>query len=132
MRSGLDRRAFTRIRALPSVRLRNHTEAPPLAHLDELRNSVLGQSFEDLQHVPQLEHGLEGQLAHGTQLAQVRGAPHLALAIRTPLARVQQTSAGAGNTAGVGEKCSITGDWDTAGAGAINSRRWRWKHGWCW
>ena len=40
-------------------------------------NSVLGQSLEDLQHE--------------TQLAQVRRAPHLSLAIGTLLARVKKT-----------------------------------------
>ena len=47
-------------------------------HVDDERwNSVLGQSLEDLQHE--------------TQLAQVTKT-HLALALRTKLARVQETS----------------------------------------
>ena len=75
-------RAWTRSRTLPSFQ----NESPPLLRRhDELRNSVLGQSLEDLQHVPQLERELEGLLAHKTQLAQVP----LALAIGTLLARVQ-------------------------------------------
>ena len=78
---------------------------------EELR--LLGQSLEDLQHVPQLEHELEGLLAHETQLAQVRSARRLALAIGTQPGAGAKDSSNCElvdrNTAGAGEMYSSTG-----------------------
>ena len=57
-------------------------------------NSVLGQSLEDLQHEAQLAQARNTHLALAmrTTLARVQETPHLALATATLLARVKKTS----------------------------------------
>ena len=61
---------------------------------DERWNSVLGQSLEDLQHEAQLAQVRNTHLALAmrTKLARVQETPHLALATGTLLARVKKTS----------------------------------------